>query len=217
MTIIDQLKQFDEMRGKEPIDPTVIQEGFEQDVPLIDPTPRNPAVPPEWLDEEPGVLNEDQVSFYTPPAPPSPLIPPSVRRSPDAPGSSQTAQPVQAEEIPDLLVVSRNGVCVGVWKGKETELPDESRKAIARIVLKQIQKGISQELESVIEKRGPRKKRTTARLSTALGTDLLGQKYEIGTTRTEAIIATPAKRKPGRPRKVQTVTTSKGETVPATP
>jgi hypothetical protein len=179
VSIIDQLRQFDQLKGVDPIDPTVIQEDSGEPATF----PEQPNVPANWLDEDP-----DEV--YEPQAPPSPLIPPEIRRSPEPQGSPQKAVQVPVDEVPDLLVIARGEVCAGAYKGKDVVLSENARKAISAIVLKEILKGVNQELAGVIVKRGPRKK--------AAGT--VGESWP---KTADPITGLPAPKKRGRPKKVQ--------------
>ena len=129
MTLIDQLARVRQMSGMDPLpDPTQIQ-GFgpnDPPVPAYVPSPEQP-----WIEQE-----EDQAYEPVEP-PPSPLIP--RRAAPQ--------QPILQPSVPSIVTFN-----LGVadrrasWKDRFVTLSEPEEKAIRAIVLKAIQRELSDEL-----------------------------------------------------------------------
>jgi hypothetical protein len=137
-TLLDQLAQFDRMKGKDPIDSTVIQEDYAE-TPVVPPPPYQV---PDDLD--PALINDPDDDFSEPE--PSPLIP---RVSPAPRMPQDRTSPPQTSQVPDLVVFGRTAS----YKGRDVELSEAEHKQVIRLVLGAVARTVSEQLAEVGVKR----------------------------------------------------------------
>lgn len=152
MTIIDQLAQFDLRRGKEPINPTVIQ-GSE-------------GLPPVDMAGIPGgqELRPASESYGTPadfddppPATPqSPLVGLGLGHGPQAvPGPAASQDGFRAGVDAILEKLGPKGVDLWVrdgeasFRGRMVDLAEEDKKAIAKVLLKALKRSLDLQYQEV--------------------------------------------------------------------
>lgn len=173
--LISRLNEISQLQGRDTIDPTVIQES-------PTPPPEFQVRPPVDLDAIPdGPEYDDETDSEES----SPLIP---RVAPPAP-----TPPVGTYSTPDLMVAGVEGKAfIASYQSREVLLSELESAQVKRVVLKAIARKAKEELDA-IERLLPKRKRRKVGVAGAAPAALQGSPSA----------APPAKRGPGRPRKVR--------------